>query len=98
MGLLGTVGREIRTVAILARVKRHIESVTIDGPETVADAIEGVVDGNGDSNALRFEDTAWSYRDLDTAANRVAHWAHGQGLGRGDVVALLMDPDSPVNK
>jgi len=91
MGLLGTIGREIRTIAILARVKRRVESVTLDGPDTVADVIEGVVDDHRDATALRFEGESWSYRDLEIAANRVAHWAHAQGLGRGDVVALLME-------
>jgi fatty-acyl-CoA synthase len=38
-----------------------------------------------------FEDRRTTYREHDAAANRVARWAHGVGLRRGDVVALLME-------
>lgn len=32
-----------------------------------------------------------TWAELDAYANRVAHWAAGEGLQRGDVVALLME-------
>jgi fatty-acyl-CoA synthase len=58
---------------------------------TVADAIEEVAQRSPDHAALVFEDQVVSYRDLDRGANKVARWAQAQGVGRGDVVALLME-------
>ncbi len=41
--------------------------------------------------ALLFEDRAYSWSELDQHVNRYANWLTGQGLVRGDVVALMMD-------
>ncbi|HKW47874.1 MAG TPA: long-chain-acyl-CoA synthetase [Gemmatimonadaceae bacterium] len=49
----------------------------------LADTFEG-------SLALIGEDEALTYRALAERANRYARWALGQGLGRGDVVCLMM--------
>ncbi len=40
--------------------------------------------------ALSFEGRSLSYRELDEAANRLAHLLADQGVGAGDVVALLL--------
>ncbi|WP_120313417.1 non-ribosomal peptide synthase/polyketide synthase, partial [Mycobacterium mantenii] len=42
-----------------------------------------------DAVALRCDDRAWTYRELDEAANRLAHRLTGFGVGRGERVALL---------
>jgi fatty-acyl-CoA synthase len=44
-----------------------------------------------DRPALIGESGRMSWRELDQTASRVAHWALDQGLGRGQVVALLME-------
>ncbi|WP_131812455.1 non-ribosomal peptide synthetase, partial [Mycobacterium mantenii] len=41
--------------------------------------------------AVTFEGHSMTYRDLDEAANRLAHLLIGQGVGPGDVVALLLE-------
>ena len=46
---------------------------------------------DGLRTALRFMDERFTFSDWNARANRVAHWAHAQGLKRGDVVALLME-------
>jgi len=56
---------------------------------TVADAVEAVAVRTPDASALVMGHSSMSYRELDARANRVARWAIGQGIGRGDVVALL---------
>lgn len=40
---------------------------------------------------IKYEDRKISYRQFNKAANRVAHYLEGQGVGFGDVVALLME-------
>jgi fatty-acyl-CoA synthase len=87
----GEIKREVRTITLLSRVKRRLDRVPLDGPFTTADAIEQAVDRHSSRVAVRFEDQAVTYAELERAANRVAHWAHAQGVRRGDVVALLME-------
>ena len=40
--------------------------------------------------ALVCEDKSWTYRELDEAANRLAHLLAGHGAGPGEAVALLI--------
>jgi fatty-acyl-CoA synthase len=44
-----------------------------------------------DALAIAFEDRRISWRELDAEADRYAHWLRNEGLGTGDVVALMMD-------
>lgn len=44
-----------------------------------------------DAVALQWQDRQCSYARLDAESNRVARHLHGLGLGRGDVVGLLLD-------
>ena len=41
--------------------------------------------------ALTFGDRSMTYRELDEAANRLAHLLSGQGVGPGACVALLLE-------
>jgi fatty-acyl-CoA synthase len=41
--------------------------------------------------AILWLDQRMSYAELDARANRYAHWALAQGIGRGSAVALLME-------
>ena len=43
-----------------------------------------------DAVALVCGDCSWTYRELEQAANRLAHLLAGRGVGPGDVVALLL--------
>ena len=40
---------------------------------------------------MRCGDRSWTYRELDEAANRLAHLLAGQGAGPGQCVALLLE-------
>jgi fatty-acyl-CoA synthase len=57
---------------------------------TAADLIERRAAARADAVFVRFEGREVSYRAYNRAANRIAHWALANGLGRGDVVALVM--------
>ena len=41
--------------------------------------------------ALTFQDRSMTYRQLEEAANRVAHLLAGHGAGPGQCVALLLE-------
>lgn len=41
--------------------------------------------------ALRLGDEIWTYSELNAKANRIAALLQGQGIGAGDVVAILME-------
>ncbi|WP_155942064.1 non-ribosomal peptide synthetase, partial [Mycobacteroides sp. CBMA 326] len=47
-----------------------------------------------DAVALTFEGRSMSYRELDEAANRLAHFLAGKGVGPGQFVALLFSRSS----
>ncbi|HTY26725.1 MAG TPA: amino acid adenylation domain-containing protein, partial [Mycobacterium sp.] len=49
------------------------------------------VAGSPDAVAVSFEGRSLSYRELDEAANRLAHLLSGHGAGPGRCVALLLD-------
>lgn len=56
-----------------------------------SDWLEAHFRTNASRPALIGESGSMSWAALDAFANRVAHWAVGEGLARGDVVALLME-------
>jgi fatty-acyl-CoA synthase len=82
---------EVEDTARALRLARRVLALKPDGELTVVDALEASARRAPERTALRFEERRLSYRELDAAANRVARWARGQGVGRGDVVALLME-------
>lgn len=61
-----------------------------DGSDTVADIFESRVDAQPEATAVHWAGNEYTYAELDEAANRLANWALEQGVGRGDVVALMM--------
>ena len=58
--------------------------------KTLGDYFEEWALRHGDRPALGSDGESFSYRQLDARANRYARWARGKGLGKGDVVALMM--------
>ena len=62
-----------------------------DKPIEYSDLLEEHIKRRGDRPALIGEESRMTWAELDAYANQTAHWALSQGLGRGDVVALLME-------
>lgn len=60
-------------------------------PRTLADLIAAQAARTPDAVAVVYEGRRYSYREINEAANRVAHWLIGQGLGSEDRVAVLLD-------
>jgi amino acid adenylation domain-containing protein/thioester reductase-like protein/non-ribosomal peptide synthase protein (TIGR01720 family) len=74
---------EIGNRAVLTRPAPPAMSVPVLFAEQVARAPEAV--------AVTFEGHSLTYRELDEAANRLAHLLVGQGVGPGACVALLLE-------
>ena len=91
MSMISKIRRELRTLKLLGKTKRLLDTLSLHGGDTTVDRIEAQVDRAPNGVAILFEDRSVTYRELERRANRVAHWANGEGLGRGDVVALLME-------
>jgi fatty-acyl-CoA synthase len=91
MSLGESIRREAIFIASVARtlnITRHVEP---DKKLTIADWIERWASEIPDNPAVLYEDRVVTYRQLDEGANRYARWAAAQGLGKGDVVSLLME-------
>ena len=70
--------------AVLTRPATPPVSIPVLFAAQVARAPEAV--------ALACGERSWTYRELDEAANRLAHLLAGQGAGPGQCVALLLYP------
>ena len=58
---------------------------------TVVDLFESQVAARADAIALRFEDTAMTYRSLDERSNQLAHYLIAQyGAAPGDRIAIML--------
>ena len=60
-------------------------------PATLCDLVAEQAARTPDHVAVVYEGRHYTYRDIDTAANRVAHWLAYKGVGLEDRVAVLLD-------
>lgn len=82
--------REARFIKCFAKIMYRLRNAKPDKETTISDAVEVWVERRPNNVALIDGERRLSYREMDEHANRVARWAQGVGVGRGDVVALLM--------
>lgn len=90
MSLPARLKRELRFLKGLTRTLKRVKSIAPDSPNLICDDLEAAVDKWRDNPAITFEGKTISYAELDGVANRYAHWAKGQGITRGQTVALFM--------
>jgi fatty-acyl-CoA synthase len=84
---------DLRLVKVMAKAAPDLAKNRSGNSATVGDRIEANFASNRSRVALidaSDSGRAVTAGELDDDANRVAHWAIAQGLGQGDVVALLM--------
>ena len=91
MGIAAAIRREyiyigsiLRTLWLLRLVKPHATRL-------ICDIVAAWAKKTPDAPAILHGDEVWSYAQLDARANRYAHWAIAQGIGREHAVALLME-------
>jgi fatty-acyl-CoA synthase len=78
------------TMARLMRGYSRVAGFTRDMAYSTADRLEERARDAADTPFILFEDQAISFAEMNARANRIAHVAAQAGLGRGDVIALLM--------
>ncbi|WP_246731357.1 long-chain-acyl-CoA synthetase [Methylocapsa sp. S129] len=84
-------------IAYLSGLRRALARTTPVGKNptrTYCDLADELAIQYGDQTALLSDRETFSYREWNGRANRYARWARSQGLGKGDVVGLLM-PNRP---
>lgn len=91
MGLFDALARETTYVSAIGRTLYRMRHVKPQSSITIADIVESFARDKPDNIAIFYEDRALSYRALDEGANRYANWARAQAIGKGEVVALLME-------
>jgi len=91
MDFLSAASRESTYIASLARTFWRLRGVEPDSHITIVDIVERWASKTAEAPAILFGDDVLTYRTLVAAADRYAHWAHAQGIGRGASIALLME-------
>ncbi len=91
MGLFRRMRNEIVYVRAALRTLKRVGDIYKTPNRTFPDTIEDFAKSKPNNIAIYFEDRKITYRELDQAANRYARWALAQGIGRGDVVAVMME-------
>src|SRR5689334_18474178 len=93
-----TVWQRIATEIAYARgslrILRRISPIAKNPTRTICDVMAEVAERHGDRVALISDAETLTFREYDARANAYCRWARAQGIGKGDVVALLM-PNRP---
>lgn len=91
MGLVKRIGNEITFAKAAIRTLKKLTAIKENPGATFSDKIEELARAKPNNIAIYFEDRKITYREFNAQANRYARWAISQGIGRGDVVALMME-------
>jgi fatty-acyl-CoA synthase len=91
MGLAAAFRREYVYISSILRTLWLLRPVKSHSTRIIADIVAAQAKETPDAPAIIFQDMVTSYAALDARANAYAHWAIGQGIKRGDAVALLME-------
>jgi fatty-acyl-CoA synthase len=92
--LLDRIKSEFAYLGGLRRALARTTPVGKNPTRTYCDLADELAAQYGDRIALLSDRETFSYRVWNGRANRYARWAKSQGLGKGDVVCLLM-PNRP---
>ncbi len=94
MGVIHNLGQDWRFVRGVYRALRIVVPMARRPNRTYADAVEDLARQFGERPALLSQRETLSFAAYDARANRYARWARAHGVGKGDVVCLLM-PNRP---
>ena len=91
MSFLEGVRRDLRFFATVLPLALTARKAGPDRTVDFSDLLEPHFRSRADRPVLIGESGSLTWRELDLFANRIANWALAEGLGRGDVVGLLME-------
>ena len=91
MGILDGLRREVTYLSGIGRTLFRLRHTKPDSTRTISDIVEEFARDKPDNVAILYQDRVLSYADLAAGANRYARWAQGQGVRKGDIVALFME-------
>jgi fatty-acyl-CoA synthase len=91
LGLISAVKREAIYLGSIARTLWLLRLVKPHSTRSIVDIVEGQARARPDHAAILYQDQVMTYAQLNARANRYAHWAMVQGIGRATPVALLME-------
>lgn len=91
MGFFKQIGNEITFVRAAMRSLKKLKAIRENESHTFSDTIEELARTKPNNIAIYFEDRAITYRQFNEEANKYARWVQAQGMGRGDVIALMME-------
>jgi fatty-acyl-CoA synthase len=91
LGLTSAIRREAIYLGSIARTLWLLRLVKPGSTRSIVDIVEGQARKRPKNIAILYQDQSLSYAQMDARANRYAHWALSQGIGRGTPVALLME-------
>ncbi len=75
----------------LWRVAKRIDRFAKNRPWSASRLLDERVAETPNGLAIAFQDERYTWRDLDRKVNQFARYFQSKGIGRGDVVAILMD-------
>lgn len=91
MGFISVIKREFHFTRSLKALMAQVKEIDPDAHVLITDDIEATVDQYPDNDVFHFEGNTTSYTDFEERANRVAHWALGEGYKAGDCIAVFME-------
>ncbi len=91
MGFLESARREARFLSELVQTYAALRQLSPGSERTFVDLVEAQALARPEHVAIAFEERALTFRELDAEANRMARWARGAGVVRGDTIALSME-------
>src|SRR4051794_41118598 len=94
MSVFERIGSEWAYLSGALRALSRVREITKNPERTYPDVARALADAHGDRVALISEHKRMTYRQYVARANQYAHWASQHGIGKGDVVALMM-PNRP---
>jgi fatty-acyl-CoA synthase len=94
MGLIQRIESEVAYLSGALRALSKVTKIVKNPGRTYPDVVRDLAGQHGDRAALISDRETLSYRQYDERANQYARWALQHGIGKGDVVALMM-PNRP---